>query len=181
MRELTFKGFLTQYVRQLSTQETNSLYKLSAEASSTNPRLREPLLLYAVFSKKQDVLLQATKDANLHEHYLRLVTQYTEEEMAKLLKQTSPCLPAEYHKVWNSYQNRKNRNQADNHTKELMRKKVKRLQEKTGVTNYRIYTDLKLNPGNLNSWLKYGDGDKVSLTTARETLRYVENVASAQM
>ena len=26
MRELTFRGFLTQYVRQLSEQETNSLY-----------------------------------------------------------------------------------------------------------------------------------------------------------
>ena len=60
MRELTFRGFLTQYVKQLSAQETNSLYKLAAEASSNNPRLREPLFLYAVYSQKQDVLLQAT-------------------------------------------------------------------------------------------------------------------------
>ena len=81
----------------------------------------------------------------------------------------------EYHKVWRSYQSRKNRGQADEHTKELMRQKVKRLQEKKGVTNYRIYTDLKLNPGNLNAWLKHGDGDKVSLETARKALRYLEN------
>ena len=69
---------------------------------------------------------------------------------------------------------------ADNHTKELMRKKVKRLQEKNGVTNYRIYTDLKLNPGNLNAWLKHGDSEKVSLETARMTLRYVESVPVRQ-
>lgn len=35
-------------------------------------------------------------------------------------------------------------------------------------------TDLRLNPGNLNAWLKHGNSDKVSLETARRTLRYVE-------
>ena len=55
-----------------------------------------------------------------------------------------------------------------------MRQKVKRLQEKKGAANYRIYTDLRLNLGNLNTWLKHGDSDKVSLETARRTLRYVE-------
>ena len=180
MRELTFRGFLTQYVRQLSEQETNSLYKLAAEAGSSNPRLREPLLLYAVYSQKQDVLLLATKDAVLHEQYSRLVLRYTMDDLTELLEQTSPLLTSEYHKVWRSYQSRKNRGQADNHTKELMRKKVKRLQEKNGVTNYRIYTDLKLNPGNLNAWLKHGDSEKVSLETARMTLRYVESASVQQ-
>ena len=94
--------------------------------------------------------------------------------MTELFEQASPVLPFEYHKVWKSYQSRKNRAQVDDHTKELLRQKVKRLQEKNGVTNYRIYTDLKLNPGNLNAWLKHGDSDKVSLETARRTLRYVE-------
>lgn len=175
MRELTFRGFLTQYVRQLSEQETNSLYKLAAEAGSTNPRLREPLFLYAVYAQKQDVLLQATKEPELHSEYHRLTMLYTADRMTEMFEQASPVLPAEYHKVWRSYQSRKNRTQADDHTKELMRQKVKRLQEKHGVTNYRIYTDLKLNPGNLNAWLKHGDCDKVSLDTARRTLRYVED------
>ena len=174
MRELTFRGFLIQYVRQLSEQETNSLYKLAAEAGSSNPRLREPLLLYAVYSQKQDVLLQATKEPALHAEYRRLALLYTADTMTDLLEQTSPVLPYEYHKVWKSYQSRKNRSQVDDHTKELMRQKVKRLQEKNGVTNYRIYTDLRLNPGNLNAWLKHGDSEKVSLEVARKTLRYVE-------
>lgn len=178
MRELTFRGFLTQYVKRLSVQDTNSLYKLAAEASGSNPRLREPLLLYAVYSEKQDVLLQATKDLALYESYRTVVLQYDANAMTELLEAASPALPAEYHKVWRSYLTTKNRGQADNHTKELMRQKVKRLQEKYGVTNYRIYTDLKLNPGNLNAWLKHGDSDKVSLETARRTLRYVETAVS---
>lgn len=174
MRELTFKGFLTQYVRQLAAEETNSLYKLAAEVSN-NPRLREPLLLYAVYTQKEKVLLQATKKPVLHAEYSRILSLYTLDTMTELLEQASPLLPAAYHKVWRSYQSRKNRGQADEHTKELMRQKVKRLQEKKGVTNYRVYTDLKLNPGNLNAWLKHGNGDKVSLETARRTLRYMEN------
>ena len=109
--------------------------------------------------------------------YQRMVELYTADMMTELFERASPRLPAEDHKVWRSYQSRKNRGQADEHTKELMRQKVKRLQEKS-VTNYRIYTDLKLNPGNLNAWLKHGDGDKVSLETARRALRYVENMVN---
>ena len=69
MRELTFRGFLKQYVFSLSSLNTYGLYKLTAEAATTNPRLREPLFLYALFSDKSDVLLQATKDYNLKKVY----------------------------------------------------------------------------------------------------------------
>lgn len=175
MRKLTFKGFLTQYVRQLSEQKTNGLYKLAAEAGSSNPRLREPLFLYATYSQKQKVLLRATKNLALYAEYDRLASQYKADRMTELLEQTSELLPAEYHKVWRSYQSQKNRGKADNHTKELMRKKIRGLQERTGVSTYRIYTDLKLNPGNLNAWLKHGDSDKVSLDTARRVLRYMQS------
>lgn len=177
MRELTFKGFLTQYVKHLSRQETGSLYKLAAEASNDNPRLREPLLLYAMVTGKQTVLLKATKNVSLHEHYAGIVSRYSMEQLTELLEKGSPLLAEEYHKVWRSYMSCKNRLQADNHTKELMRQKVKRLQKKNGITNYRIYTGLKLNPGNLNAWLKHGDAGKVSLDTARKALHYVEGLA----
>lgn len=174
MRELTFKGYLTQYVRQLSYQETNSLYKLAVEASSNNPRLKEPLLLYALYSQKQDALLLATRQSSLHADYTYLLSSYSADAMTYLFEQSSPDLPMEYHKVWRSYQSQKNKGQADNHTKELMRMKVKRLQEKKSLTNYRIYTDLKLNPGNLNAWLKHGNCDKVSLDTARMVVHYAD-------
>ena len=174
MRELTFKGFLTQYVRQLSKCNTNSLYKLADEASRENARLKEPLFLFALYSGKQTVLLQATKDANLLAEYQKMVSQYSTDQMTQMFTEQASELPNSYHKVWRSFQVQKNRGQSDDHTKELMRLKVKRLQEGCGVTNYRIYTDLKLNPGNVNAWLKHGVADKVSLQTARSVLHYVE-------
>jgi len=176
MRELTFRGFLTQYVKRLSKANTNSLYKLAEEASSGNARLREPLFLFALYSGKQTVLLQATKDQSLFAEYERLALQYSVSEMTQLLERSAPELPNAYHKVWRSFQSKKNAGQSDDHTKELMRQKVRRLQERYGVSNYRIYTDLQLNPGNVNAWLKHGIANKVSLETARRTLRYVEGV-----
>lgn len=177
MRELTFRGFLTQYVRQLSKQNTNSLYKLTAEASVENPRLREPLLLYALYSKKQRVLLQAARNAGIYDEYKTILDFYSAEKMTESLSACSMTIPEEYHKVWRTYQSQKNRSQADDHTKELMRAKIRRLQATYGITNYRIYTDLKLNPGNLNAWLKHAENNKVSLQTARMALRYAESTA----
>ncbi len=174
MRELTFRGFLTQYVKQLSKQDTNSLFKLASEAALENPRLKEPLLLYAVYTQKQGLLLRAARELPLYEDYRRILEQYPENILTQLLATHSPELPVEYQKVWNSYMSCKNRVQSDNQTKELMRQKVKRVQQKSGVTNYRIYTDLRLNPGNVNAWLKHGDCEKVSLNTARIVLQYVQ-------
>ncbi len=174
MRELTFRGFLTQYVRQLSYCDSTSLYKLANEAASENARLREPLLLYALYSGKQDVLLRATRQTPLHTGYQLLLSEFDSEQMTVALSTDKPELPNEYRKVWRSYQSQKNRHETDNHTKMLILKKVQRLQHGNQVTAYRIYTDLGLNHGNVNAWLKNGDCTKVSLNTARAVLRYVE-------
>ena len=46
MRKLTFEGFLKQYVAELSGVQTASVHKL-ADCLNENPRLKEPLFLYA--------------------------------------------------------------------------------------------------------------------------------------
>ena len=174
MRELTFRGFLTQYVRELSLEKTNSVYKLVKEACTVNVRLKEPLFLYALFAEKAEVLLQATKNTDLQVEVQTLLERYSLDEMMTALRGQCECLPDAYHKVWRSYLSVKNRVHTEADTKELMRKKLLRLQEKHGVSNYRIYTDLQLNPGNVNAWLKHGKSEKVSLNNARMMLRYVE-------
>lgn len=175
MRDLTFAGFLKSYVRSLSTTETNSLYKLADEAADKNPRLREPLLLYAVFTDKTDVLLRAAKVPALYSDYENLTNRYDKTDFETALQDASSPLSEEYKKVWRSYLSKKNRLQNDNHSKELLRNKVVRLQKAKGVSNYRLYADLGLNPGNFNAWLKYGDPNKVSLDIARQTVKYLEN------
>ena len=57
MRKLTFEGFLKQYVAELSGVQTASVHKL-ADRMAKNPRLKEPLFLYALTFDKVDWLLR---------------------------------------------------------------------------------------------------------------------------
>ena len=176
MRELTFRGFLKQYVRSLSIANTCSLYKLAAEASSDNPRLREPLLLYALFSGKEKVLLTATKSTELRREYFEILERHGWQEMEQALRNNEPTLPEGYAKVYRSYKYAKNRNKNVAHTKSLIRDKIIRLQCEKNITNYRIYTDIRINHGNMNAFLKHGDCSKVSLETARKAIAYMQRL-----
>ena len=175
MRELTFVGFLRRYVRDLSISGTNSVSKLSAEAAGENPRLREPLLLYALFSGKETTLLRSAEGTALEKLYSSVLDRYNKEQMLHAFLASDPELPSAYHKVWRSYMAQKNRKDTDAQTKELMRQRILAMQADKGVSNYRIYKELDLNPGNINDWLKNGAGEKVSLATARKALAYVQS------
>ena len=52
--------------------------------------------------------------------------------------------------------------------------------QKKKLTNYRLYTDLKLNPGNVNAWLKHNDSSKMSLDCARQIYKYAKNYPSVR-
>ena len=171
MRELSFPGFLSRYVVSLSAGDSRSLRRLCAEAAGTNARLREPLLLYAAFSGKLDYFGTQAKKAGLDGYYGSLLT-IPGEKLENALQ--NGMLPSEYQKVWNSYLVEKHQKDRENETVALMRQKILRLQKQSGVSTYRIYTDLQLNPGNVNAWLKHGNHDKVSLDTARTILNYVK-------
>lgn len=78
-----------------------------------------------------------------------------------------------FQKVYNSYIVILNRKKREERTKLLMLKKIKKMQQDKHISNYRIYTDLKLNPGNINEYLTNGKADKLSLQTAEKILNYV--------
>lgn len=175
MPELTFTGFLKQYVKALADSKTLSLYKLCAEANSNNPRLREPLLLYAMFTGKKDVLLSATKYLKLNKDYSVILSKYSVDAMEIALQDANSVLPREYTKVYRSYVSVKNKEKTDAKTKLLIRNEIVRLQDKKKVSTYRIYTDLGVNHGNMNAYLKHGNCSKISFNTARKALEYMEN------
>lgn len=176
MRELTFAGFVREYLLSLSGGSSLALKGLATDAAGDNPRLKEPLLLYALTQNKGDTLLRMAKSLPIYNEY------------AMLIRQLGGCLPDEtlgknlwperYQKVWRTFQSQKNRFQTDEETKKLMRKRLMEVQQRSGLSNYRIYHDLHLNPGNVNSWLKHDDSSKVSLATARRALQYAKSLAA---
>ena len=98
MRKLTFEGFLKQYVAELSGVQTASVHKL-ADCLSENPRLKEPLFLYALAFDKVDLLLHYTVTSAVSAEYEQLSNLYSLEQMLLLLEKQSPELPEGYLKV----------------------------------------------------------------------------------
>lgn len=170
MRQLTFAGFLKQYLAGLS-QFGGGFYKMADEAATSNARLREPLLLYAVYTDQVECLMKATKAESLKSEYQEVLSIVN---FKTAIESSSAAIPESYHKVWRSYVSVRDATKRDERTKSLMRDRVLRLQEVAHISTYRIYNDLKLNGGNINAWLKHNDGGKISLDTARRIVSYVE-------
>ena len=175
MRELTFSGFLSRYTQDLSESKTNSISKLSQEAARDNFRLREPLLLYALFSGKEALLQRRVKGTPLEEQYNSIIDKCSKEQLLHAFMTDDPKLPYSFKKVWRSYLAQKNLKATDAHTKEMIRQRILALQKEKGISNYQIYKELGLNPGNFNDWLKNGAGEKVSLASARRALEYLNS------
>ena len=175
MRELTFAGFLHRYVRELSMTGTSSVSRLACEAAADNYRLREPLLLYALFTDRSALLQGGPDNEALNKQFAAVLDQYSKDEMLQALKENDPALPAGYRKVWRSFLARKNRKETDAQTKELIRRRILSMQKEKGLSNYRIYKTLGLNPGNINDWLKNGAGEKVSPAVARKAFAFMQN------
>lgn len=171
MRKLTFKGFLTQYVKELSYAGTLDLSVLAGEAARDNFRLRAPLLLYAVKAGKGDLLRSKLLKQEGANGLLIILSALEEADVDALLE--SGSLPKDYLKVWNSFKVRRDMPANEERLKKAMREKIIRLQKEKNCSNYRVYKDLNLNPGNINSWLKNGDGSKVSYQTASRIISYL--------
>ena len=179
MRKLTFEGFLKQYVAELAGVQTASVHKL-ADCLNENPRLKEPLFLYALAYDKVDLLLRYTVTSAVSAEYEQLSNLYSRAQMLLLLENQSLELPEGYLKVWRSYCSVRDAALADNDTKELIHRRVVEIQQKKHLTNYRIYADLKLNPGNVNAWLKHNDSSKMSLDCARQIYKYAKSYQAAR-
>ena len=76
MRKLTFEGFLKQYVAELAGVQTASVHKL-ADCLNENPRLKEPLFLYALAYDKVDLLLRYTVTSAVSAEYEQLSNLYS--------------------------------------------------------------------------------------------------------
>ena len=180
MRELTFAGFTKKYVEELSVEHTTAIYKLLREAVTQNARLKEPLYLHALAFDKVDLLLRYTVNRAVAAEYEQLSNRYSLAQMLLLLENQSLELPEGYLKVWRSYCSVRDAALADNDTKELIHRRVVEIQQKKHLTNYRIYADLKLNPGNVNAWLKHNDSSKMSLDCARQIYKYAKSYQAAR-
>ena len=164
MRELTLKGYLQQQLCELSSCDSKSLYKFARLAES-NARLRDVLCLF----------LNCFVDDKLKKQLCKRFPYLAKgcDRLHGVLPDQPDDSLSEYKTIYENYLNQKNKKQNEDKVKALMQKRIVEAQKEKGITNYRIYKALNLNPGNVNAFLKNGDTGKVGLDTARRMLKYV--------
>ena len=82
---------------------------------------------------------------------------------------------SEFRTIYNNFLYLQNHKANEDKIKEMMYEKIKQVKHEKNITNYRVYKDLSLNPGNVNAFLKNADMGKVSLNTVRKILAFVQN------
>lgn len=174
MRGLTFPGFLESYVRSLAGADTVALSKL-VDLSASEPRLVEPMLLWAISTGRGERLFKLLDGQNALQQDLVVLTGLQEAEaLASTLAAEDPRLRPEYSKVWRSYVVRRDARVRDAELKVQARKRVLALESTKRVTRYRMAKDLGLNPGNLHAFLSQGNPAKLSLDRVVELVEYLE-------
>lgn len=165
---LTFKGFLRSYVRELTGLETDNLKKLLAAVLNDAPAAAEALMVFAAVQDKARYLAKLAKGTSVEENYESFAgatNVANEEELINYL--ASPHAPDRYQKVWLAYRSKKEAIQADRRVIGLMRDKTLAAMKASGTTAYGLCKTLGLNAGNVYAYLNGGDATKVSRETAR--------------
>lgn len=169
MRELTFKGYLLSQLQELSGFNSTSLYAFSGLACN-NARLKDTLSLYLVMYTEPDLRNKLLKKFEFLNLPCEELFGLNESNLDSYLEDDSL---SEYSTVYNNFLYQRNRKEQEDKLKMMMYKRIIEVKEVKCVTNYRVYKQLKLNPGNVNAFLKNGDVSKISLDTARKILAFV--------
>ena len=164
MRELSFKGYLQQQLCEMSGCNSKSLYKF-AKLVENNARLRDTLCLYLNYYVEEKLKNQLCKRFPYLSKGCNSLHSVSPDKLDDSL--------SEYRTIYENYLNQKNAKQNDDKIKALMQKRIVEVQAEKGISNYRIYKALNLNPGNANAFLKNGDTGKVSIDIVRRMLAYV--------
>ena len=117
------------------------------------------------------MLRRSLAENNCGKEILKLLDELETSGPEEALR--SEPLYDEYRKVANSFRAEAERPANNEQLKDAMRSRILEMQRAKNCSNYRIYTDLKLNPGNINDWLKNGDSKKVSYRTAERIVSYL--------
>ena len=164
MRKLSFNSYLEQYLKYISGDVSLSVSKLFKKAKK-NYRIVDPLILYCALTDKRELFNKRSKNK-----YKELIDSLTIDNFLSDEYQNY-----NFSKIWDSYQHRVNVMDYNNVIKSRIRVNILKTMQEKGITNYRVYTDLKLNPGNINAFLTNDDASKASLDLVKRIYNYVNS------
>lgn len=172
MRTKRFDHFLTHYAKAMNSKVTLR-FKSCEEEAKSNHRFLTLFSLALLFDAKRAKMLVEHGDLypTLLSSYLETKQHYANVSLHTIDDETRKLGTFdELHKAYQSYLRLvvHSRDQS----KKTSLQEIKSLMSAKGITKYRIYTDLQLNPGNINAFLKNEQYAKVSKKTVERILDY---------
>lgn len=171
MRELTFKGYLLSQLQELSDFNSTSLYAFS-QLARNNARLKDVLSLYLVMYTEENLRSKLLIKFDYLKSSCEKLKGIDDDNAETYLQNDSL---SGYRTVYDNFLYQRNYKEQEDRLKMMMYRKISEVKQAKCVTNYRIYKELNLNPGNVNAFLKNEDTSKVSVDTARKILAFVNN------
>ena len=170
MRALTFKGYLLSQLQELSGVGGTSLYSFST-IDVVYFRLRGALWVYLMKFTEKNIKNKLIKYKEFLNDGCEKLSGITDNNVEKYVSEKEL---SEYKTIYDNYLYRLNKHNNETKIKNLMYKKICEVKQQKCITNYRIYKELNLNAGNVNSFLKYGNTDKLSVETVRKDLAFIK-------
>lgn len=146
-----------------------SLYSFSKLAEN-NFRLKDALCLYLMMFTDKNLKNKLLKKYDYLNDGCEKLSGITDNNVEKYVSEKEL---SEYKTIYDNYLYRLNKHNNETKIKNLMYKKICEVKQQKCITNYRIYKELNLNAGNVNSFLKYGNTDKLSVETVRKVLAFI--------
>ena len=164
MRKQLFINFLKWYLYDVSGLDSTNVHKLVKE-SKRSYRMKDSLILYCALANKKHLYNKYTNNKNAEVINKLNENNFLSDEFSDY----------EFKKIYTSYIHKTNVVEYDSITKRKVRDNIVDIMGEKGISNYRVYKDLKLNPGNINDYLKNNNVKKVSRDVVLKIFDYVYN------
>lgn len=170
MRELTFKSYLKNYVKEISDSHSLDIAKLVVEAANGNTALYEPLVLYCMLCDKESAFHKAiAKVPNFDRSYI--LASVTEKELGN----KKSLIPENYKKIYETYKSIRVSNKISHEYKEQIRKRIMHFNKKYKLPLRKISLAVDVDPSNLNAFVKNKEYSKISPDKLDKIIEYLEN------
>lgn len=173
---LTFKGFLRLYCRELTGLRTDNLRKLRDSVATTMPAAAEALMVFAAMQDKARYLADISQGTWMEDSYAQMAELLDDPEEVSFFLQ-SPEAPPRYRAVWSAYVARRYAIAGERLVIAGIREQTLQAMKGRDMTVYRLCKDLGLNKGNIYAFLRKGDDTKVSQGTAQRILEYARKAS----
>lgn len=175
MRRPVFHRWIRAEVLRLHGGDRFRLRELAAAAQGDEPRLKEPLLLWALAQGRGEALLALVWDGAVAAEYRAVAALLDGCDFADVqsLEAMRGALPKAYGKFIGSYLAAYALPETNAESKRLRRERARTAQLQKGVTSTQVSRALGLDLGNVNAFLKDGAVERVSLENATRIMKYL--------